>query len=152
MGILLIQAGGTVDKDYPQGEGNHGYAFKIGDPAFLSILERGKFTGNWRNVDAVRKDSLDMDDEDRALLLRIITQNEIRRVIITHGTDTIKKTAGFLSGVEGRTIVLTGAMHPEKYRDTDADFNLGMAVGATLLPSGVYIALGDVYPWEEFES
>ena len=70
------------------------------------------------------------------------------RIIITHGTDTMGETAAALAGISGKTIVLTGAMLPEKFRDSDADFNLGMAIAAVRLsPPGVYVALnGTVTP------
>jgi len=61
---------------------------------------------------------------------------------VTHGTDTMIKTAGVLRGIEGKTIVLTGSMFPAQYRDSDAVFNLGCAlVAAQVLESGVYIAM-----------
>jgi L-asparaginase len=71
---------------------------------------------------------------------------------VTHGTDTIYKTAEVLADIKDKTIVLTGARLPEKFYDSEADFNLGMAVaGAQILPPGVYIALyGLITPWDKF--
>merc|ERR550525_230739 len=41
-----------------------------------------------------------------------------------------------------KTIVLTGAMRPAKFKDSDASFNVGFAVaGALISPPGVYIAM-----------
>jgi L-asparaginase len=63
-------------------------------------------------------------------------------VLITHGTDTMVETAAELRGLEGKTIVLTGALNPARFRDSDAIFNIGCAVGAVqCLPPGVYIAM-----------
>jgi L-asparaginase len=51
-------------------------------------------------------------------------------------------TAKVLAQVEGKTIVLTGALNPAGFRGSDAEFNIGTAVGAVQsLPPGVYIAM-----------
>jgi L-asparaginase len=58
------------------------------------------------------------------------------------------ETAHELRGLAGKTIVLTGALQPARFADSDAAFNLGLAVGAAqVLPPGVYItANGQVFP------
>ena len=153
MGLLFIQTGGTIDKGYPAGENNHGYAFEIGAPAFLKILKRVNFKG-WRHLEIMKKDSLDMTDKERKMLAFEVMNVSETRVILTHGTDTILKTAKVIAEqVEGKTVVLTGSMVPEKFRDSDADFNLGMAVAAAQnMSAGVYIALrGEVVPWDAFQ-
>jgi L-asparaginase len=146
--LLFIQVGGTIDKDYPAGETNHGYEFEIGEPAFRSVLNRVKFPGGWAEQALMQMDSLDMEEPERATVRAAVEAAEHTRIIITHGTDTIRQTASALYGIPGKTIVLTGAMLPEKFRDSDADFNLGMAIAAArLAPEGVYIALdGTVIP------
>jgi len=65
------------------------------------------------------------------------------RFLITHGTDTMLKTAELLqSRVVGKVMVLTGSMQPARFRSTDATFNLGAAVAAVqTLAAGVYIAM-----------
>lgn len=152
MNVLFLQVGGTIDKDYPQGEINHGYEFQIGGAAFQSILGRAKPAFSWSQDTVMRKDSLDMTDDDRQVVRKRVESAKEEKIVITHGTDTIHKTAASLSDLKDKTIVLTGAMLPEKFRDSDADFNLGMAMGAVqCLPHGVYIVLyGEVKPWNEF--
>jgi L-asparaginase len=57
------------------------------------------------------------------------------------------ETADMLNDMPGKTIVLTGALSPARFRTTDAIFNVGMAVAAvqTAAP-GVYIAMsGQVF-------
>ena len=58
------------------------------------------------------------------------------------------ETALALKAVPDKTIVLTGALQPGRFADSDAPFNLGMAMGAVqVLPPGVYIvANGQVFP------
>lgn len=153
MHITFIQTGGTIDKDYPRGETNHGYEFAITDAAVKGMLPYCHAMFTYDIVEATKKDSLDLTDEDRILILKTVQNSHTNHIVITHGTDTMVKTAETLhKGVEGKTIVLTGAMLPEKFVNSDARFNVGMAVAATQsLPSGVYIALyGCVVPWNDF--
>lgn len=153
-GLLFLQAGGTIDKDYPAGETHHGYEFEIGAPAYRSVLARAGFPGGWSDLGLMQMDSLDMQAEHRQRIREAVLAAVHDRIIITHGTDTIGQTAAALDEIPGKTIILTGAMLPEKFRDSDADFNLGMAVAAARLsPPGVYIALyGAVTPAAEFEN
>lgn len=154
MEILFLQTGGTIDKDYlPEGD-NHGYAFTIEEPAYIPILERADVSFTVAKHSTMKKDSLDITETDRKQLAYDVYNSAFKRVVITHGTDTIGQTARFLAeaGASMKTIVLTGAMRPEKFARSDADFNLGLAVGAVqALPSGVYVALqGLVRSWRQF--
>ena len=96
----------------------------------------------------MRKDSLEMTDEDRELIRETCQNSEQDKILITHGTDTMTQTAECLLGITGKTIVLTGAMAPARFKETDAVFNLGLATGAAqALESGVYIAMnGQIFP------
>ena len=64
------------------------------------------------------------------------------KILITHGTDTMIETAQFLSDkIKNKTVLLCGALKPEAFKNSDADFNIGCAVGAlNVLQDGVYIA------------
>ena len=71
-----------------------------------------------------------------------ITASEATHVLITHGTDGMVKTARMLSDIPGKTMVLTGALHPARFRDSDAVFNIGCAIGALqALKHGAWIAM-----------
>lgn len=154
MNIHFIQAGGTIDKHYPRNPDNHGYNFAVGKPAFFDVLSRAGYLMNVTHSIACQKDSLDMTDEDRRVVSMHVRGAESDHIIITHGTDTILKTAEAILAFVGRAkvIILTGAMMPAGFRNSDADFNLGMAVAAVqILPKGIYIALdGKVVPWHEY--
>ena len=66
------------------------------------------------------------------------------RIVITHGTDTMIQTAGYLGErITSKIIVLTGAYKPETFKDSDADFNVGFALGAArcINKYGVYLAM-----------
>jgi L-asparaginase len=55
--------------------------------------------------------------------------------------------------ITNKTIVITGALRPERFSNSDADFNIGTALGAlNVLPPGVYIAMsGRVLPWQHLK-
>ena len=142
MHITFIQAGGTIDKDYPRGETNHGYEFAIAEPAVAFILPHMHAMFTYDIVSVAKKDSLDLTDEDRGKILRAVKAVKSDKIVITHGTDTMVKTAEVLGKLRGKTIVLTGAMLPEKFTNSDAKFNVGMAVSAVQhLTAGIYICL-----------
>jgi L-asparaginase len=93
------------------------------------------------------KDSTEITDEDRAELARALSEDvATNRVVVTHGTDTMIETGNFLARdprLADVVIVLTGSMRPQKFRDTDAAFNIGVAVGAVhVLSPGVFICMG----------
>jgi L-asparaginase len=145
-----MQTGGSIDKDYPTGEDNDGYSFVITSPAFERILDYVKPSFAYETLTVLQKDSLDITDDEREKVLQACRNSLIDKIVITHGTDTMLKTAQLLSQIKDKTIVLTGAMTPELFKKTDADFNLGTAIGgASVLGGGVYIAMnGLVLPWD----
>jgi L-asparaginase len=149
MKIAFIQTGGTIDKDYPRATG--GYAFEIGEPAVKRILQRINPNFDFEIISILKKDSLDITEEDKKKIYDTCEKTEANRIVVTHGTDTMIETAEKLSSIKGKVIVLTGAMKPEKFIDSDASFNLGSAVGAVnILQKGVYIAMnGKIYPWNK---
>jgi L-asparaginase len=96
----------------------------------------------------MRKDSLEMTDQDRQLVRKAVEECSAKRILLTHGTDLMPETARALIGIPEKTIVLTGSMTPARFQKSDAEFNIGCAVGALMsLPAGVYIAMnGCVFP------
>ena len=150
MKIAFIQMGGTIDKDYPHSM--KGWAFEIGDPAFRSILENAQQQHEISFHEVCRKDSLELNSEDRSQLKILCQQLEEKVMIITHGSDTLLKTAAALNSIQDKTIILTASMLPEKFKNSDASFNLGMAVaGAQMLNAGIYVAIhGYLGLWNRF--
>ncbi len=136
--LLIITTGGTIDKIYFDDKSD----YQVGEPQ-ISLILRSMNVGFEFEVKAVtRKDSLHLDHKDRLLIRDAIAHSATQHVLITHGTDTMVETAAVLQGLQDRTIVLTGALNPARFRDSDAVFNIGCAVGAVqCLPPGVYIAM-----------
>ena len=136
--LLIIATGGTIDKIYFDDKSD----YQVGDPQIGETLRLMNVSFEFDINPLMRKDSLHLDDRDRASMREAILASESAHVIITHGTDTMVETANALKGISGKTIVLTGALHPARFRDSDAVFNIGCAVGAVQsLPEGVWIAM-----------
>ncbi len=136
--LLIVTTGGTIDKVYFDDKSD----FQVGEPQIGRILEELGVAFRFRVIGIMRKDSLHIGEEDRALIRAAIAAQPQRHVLITHGTDTMVDTARALGDLADRTIVLTGALNPARFRGSDAEFNIGTAVGAVQsLPPGVYIAM-----------
>ena len=162
MRILFVQTGGTIDKDYPRT--TNGWGFEISEEPAVQRLLSERLTPSFSHELAVvcRKDSTEVNDADRSELADTIlsrvakpaasSENESHHrldgVVVTHGTDTMAETARFLADRFGGSssssdrellppVLLTGAMRPERFSNSDADFHLGMAVAAAqVLPPG----------------
>lgn len=144
MQIEIFTTGGTIDKVYFDSKGG----YQVGAPMVRQILDNARVTAQIPIVELLRKDSLEMTAADRISVRDAVAAAGAARIIVTHGTDTMVETARELQGLQGKTIVLTGALQPARFADSDAAFNLGLAVGAVqVLPPGVYItANGQVFP------
>ena len=136
--LCIVTTGGTIDKIYFDDKSD----FQIGDPQIGRILDELGVAFRFNVIPILRKDSLHITDADRALLRSTIAAQDASHVLVTHGTDTMVETARVLADIPGKTIVLTGALNPARFRGSDAEFNVGTAVGAVQsLPPGVYIAM-----------
>jgi L-asparaginase len=136
--LLVITTGGTIDKVYFDDKSD----FQVGEPQIGRILEELGVAFRFRVIPIIRKDSLHIDQADRELVRATIAAQPARHVLITHGTDTMVETALALASLDDRTIVLTGALNPARFRGSDAEFNIGTAVGAVQsCTPGVYIAM-----------
>jgi L-asparaginase len=143
--IKILITGGTFDKEYDELTGQ--LYFRDSHLAEMLRLGRSNLKVEIRTLMMV--DSLEMTDADRNLILEQCRNAPERRMVITHGTDTMVDTARVLAaGIKDKTIVLTGAMVPYKFGSSDGLFNLGSALAfAQILDSGVYIAMnGRYYP------
>lgn len=141
--IQIFTTGGTIDKVYFDAKSE----FAIGDSLLPELIAEANVTGPWQIQGLLRKDSLEMEDEDRAAVHRAVLDSDASKILITHGTDTMPDTARALEDIEGKTIVLVGSMQPARMRRSDAVFNLGFAwASVQLLPPGVYVAMnGEVF-------
>ena len=143
MQIRFITTGGTIDKIYFDSLSQ----FEVGDSVLQHILSDGLVDFEYDIVSLFQKDSLEIDAADRQALHDYIQGDDATRYVITHGTDTMPETASALRDLQDKTIVLTGALTPARFRATDAVFNVGMAVATVQVAApGIYIAMsGQVF-------
>jgi len=145
--IRVFVTGGTFDKEYNERDGS--LYFKDTHLRDMLALGRSRVPVEVRTLMMV--DSLEMDDEDREVILSQCRKCPQNRIVITHGTDTMEITAQVLgAGIADKTIVLTGAMIPYAFGSSDGLFNLGSALAfAQSLPTGVYVAMnGRCFRWD----
>lgn len=138
MFIRFITTGGTIDKIYFDELSQ----FEVGDSQVRHVLTEALVGFDYDVVPMMQKDSLELTDADRQQLHDFVANDDAERYVITHGTDTMPQTADALADLTDKTIVLTGALSPARFRSTDAVFNVGMAVAAVQVAApGVYIAM-----------
>jgi L-asparaginase len=150
--IQIFVTGGTFDKDYNFITGE--LFFK--DTHLQTMLERGRCQLRTNIRTLMMVDSMEMTDDDRDIITHNCRRVQTNRIIITHGTDRMAHTARHLAqaNIEGKTIVLTGAMIPYAFgSSSDGFFNLGSALAfAQILPAGVYVAMnGRYFNWDNVE-
>jgi L-asparaginase len=144
MKLTILTTGGTIDKTYDEFQGSlrneHTVIDVILDSLRIPALEI-------TNVEVMHKDSLDMTEEDRELIARAVCDEApmADAIVILHGTDTLSETGELLvqrcSALE-IPIILTGAMRPYEFRDTDATQNVIEALLASrMVDAGVYVAM-----------
>lgn len=138
MRLRIFTTGGTIDKVYFDAKSE----YEVGEPVVGRILQDAGVVFEFEITELLKKDSLDLDDADRAKIRRAVEADAAEHVLITHGTDTMAETARALLGIPDKTIVLTGSLSPARFQNSDAVFNVGCAVGAVQsLPHGVYVVM-----------
>lgn len=140
--IHVLTTGGTIDKIYFDALSE----FQVGAPQIEVFLREANVSFSWQLTPLLRKDSLELTVEDRSLIVETVRKSASRRILITHGTDTMLTTAGVIAAEAAlaaeKAVVLTGAMCPATQRGSDAVFNIGFAIGALRrLEAGVYVAM-----------
>ncbi len=145
--LKIFITGGTLDKEYRQTDGE----LVLTKTHVNEILSLGKCSPEVDLEIVMLKDSLFMDKQDRRLILDKCLETPHKRIIITHGTDTMSETARVLGPLlTQKTVILVGAMIPFTFRDSDAVFNIGFALAAVqTLPPGVFIAMNArIFKWD----
>ena len=138
MPIQILTTGGTIDKVYFDAKST----FQVGEPQISGVLREANLTIDYQVTPLMQKDSLEMTQDDRMQIRQAVESSKSQRIVITHGTDTMIETGKDLQEITGKTIVLTGAMQPARFRTSDALYNIASALTAVqLLPAGVYIVM-----------
>lgn len=146
--IRVFTTGGTFDKEYNELTGELFFQ----RTHLLDMLRLGRCHLDLAVESLMMVDSLEMSDRDREMIAERCQAAAENRIVITHGTDTMERTAGVLGPrLARKTIVLTGAMVPYTFGSSDGLFNLGTALAfAQTLAPGVYVAMnGRCFRWDE---
>lgn len=146
MSIKILVTGGTFDKEHdPISEK---FIFNESHVPALLKIARSLLDTKVRTIMLI--DSLDITSSDHDIILKACQDAKEERIVITHGTSNMEKTARMLGEqIKDKTIVLTGAMVPYTFLNSDALFNMGAALAfVQTLPHGVYVAMnGKYYHW-----
>jgi L-asparaginase len=144
MRLTILTTGGTIDKTYDELEGNLRNQRTVLDVILGSLRLPDLFI---RHVEVMHKDSLDMTEEDREIIAKAVCDAAPTSdaIVILHGTDTLSDTGEYLCrecwDLE-IPVILTGAMRPYEFRDTDAMQNVTEALlAARTLDRGVHVAM-----------
>ena len=149
--IRIIVTGGTFDKQYDELRGT--LSFRSTHLPEMLRLGRSRVDVSIETLMMV--DSLDMTAPERIRIVAACRGARETHVVVTHGTDTMVETARALATadppLDGKTIVLTGAMVPYAFGSSDGLFNLGSALSfVQTLEPGVYIAMnGRHFKWDQ---
>jgi L-asparaginase len=142
--LTILTTGGTIDKTYDEHAQRLRNVRSVLDELLLSLQVPDLFI---RHLAVMSKDSLEMTEEDREIILAAVRDAlpTSDAVVVIHGTDTLSQTGEVLyEGLEdlGVPVVLTGAMRPYEFRDSDALQNVTEALlAARLLEPGVYAVM-----------
>ncbi len=144
--IKVFITGGTIAKRYDELSGK----LVFDSTHFEKMLLQGRNKAEVTVETLMLKDSLEMTEDDRNHILKVTTNTPSNHILITHGTDTMVQTAKALASIKGKTIVLVGAMIPYAFKNSDALFNVGCALGAvSILGEGVFIVMnGKIFNWD----
>jgi len=141
--IKIFSTGGTFDKEFNEITGE--LFFK--KTQLYELLELGRSKLDVKIETLMMVDSLKMSNTERQYIVDKCKNEKTNNIIITHGTDTMVKTAELIANqITDKTIILTGAMIPIKFGSSDGLFNLGSAMSfVQVLESGVYITMNGRY-------
>jgi len=140
--LRVFTTGGTIDKVYFDALS----AYQVGEPAVAQIFRSMRVELTYEITPLMKKDSLDLTDDDREVICQAVLEAPQSKILITHGTDTMARTGlalqRALASQPEKRVVLTGALLPGAFRETDAVFNVGFALGALqAMPGGVRVAM-----------
>ncbi|MFZ3322013.1 MAG: asparaginase domain-containing protein [Usitatibacter sp.] len=144
----IIVTGGTFDKRYDAIKGE----LTFSETHLPALLAQARVKLPLAVDIRLLIDSLQMTDAHRQSVLEACRESPERSIVVVHGTDTMVETANVVGRAAlDKTVVFTGAMVPYSVQDSDAPFNLGFALAASLtLPSGAYVAMNArIFPWDD---
>jgi L-asparaginase len=146
--VAVYLTGGTIDKVYTQ---STGLMEHTKSSIILSVLQKVNYSVTCRVIPLFMKDSIDILSKERSFIKQSCENDPYDKIVVVHGTDTIIDTATLLSEIPDKTIICVGAFIPHSIQNSDAEFNLGVAMAyAQTLPPGSYVAMnGIAFPHDQ---
>src|SRR3989344_1195176 len=144
--LRIIETGGTIDEDHADSTGKSIFT----ETHVPEMLLKADIAAGVVTDLLMMKDSSDVTDEDRQLILERCKSSPETKVIVTHGTNTMVETAEVLGkSISDKVVILVGAFIPYVREGSDALSNLKFAIeNVRRLPLGVYVAMnGSVFLW-----
>ena len=151
--VVIVATGGTIAG---AAESTTAAGYKSGAVAvdvLIAAVPQMKSFADVTGVQVASVGSQDMNDEIWLKLAgevnRLLAQQDVDGVAITHGTDTMEETAYFLNLVvkSDKPVVLTGSMRPSTSLSADGPLNIYNAVGVASDPRakgrGVLVVAND---------
>ena len=142
--IQILSTGGTFNKTYNPATG----ALDIDPEATALYAIARKWLTSFDVRTLIDKDSLEMDDADRHVLLQAIATSQATTLIVIHGTDTLDRSAAVVAEARlGKRVIFTGAMVPFSIDPVEATANLASAIGyaQASTESGVFVAMNGCF-------
>ena len=139
--ITVINTGGTFNKRYNPITGELEVPK---DSLALDEIISYCYNIDFEVLNIISKDSLEMKDYDRELIVQTIKECTNDKVIIIHGTDTIDLTSSYIDEkIKYKNIILTGAMLPISINKVEATLNFSQAIGFlnANIENGIYISM-----------
>lgn len=148
MEIEILITGGTIDKEYDEPSGALCFR-KTHIPEMLSV---GRSVLDIKITELMLVDSSNISkyrsNSNIDIILEHCKKSKANKILIIHGTSTMVNTARILGleDIKNKTIILTGALMPYRFDNSDALFNLGCSIAfIQTLPPGVYISMNGKY-------
>jgi len=145
--LEIITTGGTIDKTYNLISGELSF-----EKSYIPvIIKNARLNITPKITHLFTKDSLEITDNDRVQILNYCQTTKNNKIVITHGTDTMVKSAKLLSKIKDKIIIFTGSMVPYSIQNSDAIFNLSFAIASVnYLENGVYITMnGEIFEFDK---
>jgi len=154
--IHIIKMGGTIEFIDPSYDAVNKRLMKLDSTvdSYLRNLIQPHF--NFSSETIIEKDSREITEDDRRLLVETIKSTPHENILVTHGTFTMVQTAKFVeeAGLASKKIILTGSMVPiVGFAASDAGFNLGFSIASfPSIGAGTYLSMnGGIFKPDEAE-
>ena len=151
--VVVLATGGTI-AGAAESDTTAGYTSgKVGVEQLLAAVPQAAKLAQLSGEQVASIGSQDMDDEVWLKLAKRVNElaamDDVKGIVITHGTDTIEETAYFLSLVvkTQKPVVMTGSMRPSTALSADGPLNFYNAVAVAADPfaadRGVLVVMND---------